>query len=191
MGRTNVEQGLKREIGEKNALTRRLRERLQEISRYRRRAGEEGGHRWRKRYAATAGRLDAEARALAAEVLRRGEDLERRIHEELRISEGEIADFKQRYEKELAEYREAHRKAKIAVEDWELAKRSWKAASKAEQDRLRTFEAESAQARAQESKEKKDAEKLANEQRSEARDKAHFTLELARIAAERAGLKRS
>lgn len=197
MGRTNVEQKLKREIGEKNQHSRLLRRKLAEVAKYLRLAAAAGGKRWKKRYAKTAARVGAGAEGLRECVLKWDAELEKKIREEMKISEAEVQEFQRTYEKELAEYKAAHEKAKaskktakVSTEDWELAQhasqKALEGARKAHQDAI----AAAAKAASSETKEKKDAEKALQEVESEKRDKALFTLELDRIVAERHTFKK-
>ena len=64
MGRTNLEQRLKTDIHEKNAISRNLRRRLRQIERFRRRSPTLKG-RWKDRYLTTADRLEKDARKQA------------------------------------------------------------------------------------------------------------------------------
>lgn len=188
MGRTNFEQKLKGDIGSKNCHSRCLRSRLEEIAGYRVAAGTAGSNRWRKRYATTAARLEGKVGLLRDLVLRWDEELEKRIHEEMKISEGEIREFQARFQKELAEFYEAQKKTKAAAGEWERVQKSFRKASAEERARL---QAAAAKAQAREKKEYKDAEKMAREVEWEERDKALFTLELERIAAEREAFGKS
>ncbi len=194
MGRTNEEQRLKGEIGAKNFHAAQLREVLAEIAKFRRQAGETGKRRRQKKLTATVDRLESRAGDLRACVLPWGADLEKRIREEMKISEDEVREFQKRYEKELAEYRQAHAEAKAKIEEHQVVAHSWRHASEEERKRLREIEgaAAKAQAKAQakEEKEKKEAEKVAQEIDSEARDKAFFNLELKRIAVEQVAFKK-
>lgn len=189
MGRTRTEKRLKRAINEKNVLSKRLRERTRLKSRFNRLSTAAASRRWQKRYASTAERLAGEVRRLTETVLADGASLGRRIREEMKISEDEVRAFEKRYEKELAEYREARKKADVLLEDYQLAQHTWTSASRQEHDNLHQLEGEAARARAEARKEKKDAEKVQREIESEARDKTFFTLELERISAERLSLK--
>ncbi|MBI2900041.1 MAG: hypothetical protein HYY17_07635 [Planctomycetes bacterium] len=190
MGRTNVEQKLKGDIGHKNRHAALLRARLAEAAKYRRLAAETRNRRKSKQYAASADRLQAEIERLRACVLDCGRDLDKRIREEMKISEQEVADFQKRYEKELAEYRQAHADAKVKTEDHALAAVGWRHASQEERKKLTELQTVAAKARAQETKEQKDAAKVQKELDSEARDKAFFSLELKRIAVEQVAFRK-
>jgi hypothetical protein len=197
MGRTNVEQRLKREIAEKNELSRELRRRLSKIAKYRRQGAEAGSTRWRKRYGSTAERLGFGTVKMAERVVEWGKELEKKIREEMKISEQELKDFEARYEKELSEYRAAYEKAKAAkkgaqtaLAEWEVAEHAFHNATAEDWKKYEAAVAEAAKARAQETKEKKDAEKALQEIESEKRDKTLFLLELERIAAERRAFKK-
>lgn len=190
MGRTNAEQRLKREIGEKNWHAALLRGRLAEIAKYKRLAGETRKRRKAKKYAKTAERLAAKYEDLRACVLKWGAELSKRIREELKFSEQEVADFQKRYEKEMEDYRKAHASAKFATDEFEILSHSWRHASADEHKRLAEFEAAAAKARSREQKELKEAVQVAKELDSEARDKAFFDLELKRIAAEQSAFNK-
>ena len=190
MGRTNLEQRLKTDIHEKNTIARSLRRRLRQIERFRRRSPDLKG-RWKERYLITAARLEEGARRVAKELIASGEELQRRMQEELKISESEVKAFEQRFEKEQAEHQAALEKAKKSMNLYrhEAANQAWRHASEEDRKDLHRLEDEGYTARAQAIKEGKDVKKIAEELSSEAKDKAFFKLELERIAGERVILK--
>ena len=190
MGRTNLEQRLKTDIHEKNTIARSLRRTLRQIEKFRRRSPELKG-RWKERYLTTAARLEEGARKVAKEIIASGEDLQRRMVEEQKISESEVQAFEERFEKERAEHRAAMEKANKSMElyEQEAASLSWWGASEEERKNLHKLEDEAYKARAKVIEEGKDVRKALKELSSEAKDKAFFKLELERIAAERIALK--
>ena len=190
MGRTNIEQRIKTGIHEKNRISRKLRRRLREIEEYRRSSASRKGH-WKKRYAASADRLEEEARKLARDVIARGETLQKKMQDELKFSEGEVKAFEEKFEKERAEHRAAMEKAGKAMEfyEHEAAQQALRGTTKEDAGKLQALEDEAYKARSKARKEAEDVRKALKEISSEAKDKAFFTLELERIAAERAALK--
>ena len=180
MGRTRIERTLKKEIQEMKTLRKYLFERMQEAARYERKAEKAMSHRWRKRYASTAGRLLEENIPLKSVLLQQGEELERRIIEERKISEQEIKDFQAQLEREVREYKEAQnnlqslKKADTSTDDPE---------------KLKEVEANLASARIKEKKEKKEVDKVKRELDSETRDERLFLEVLNQILTDRATLQ--
>ncbi len=178
MGRTRIERTLKREIQEMKSLRKYLFERMQEASRYEHRAGKALSHRWSKRYASTAARLLEEIQQLKSVFLRQGEELERKIIEERKISEQEIKDFQAQLEREVQEYKEAQKNLQTLEQANALMD---------DPEKLQKVEA----AKIKEKKEKKDVDKVRGELVSEARDERLFLEVLHQILTDRSTLQES
>jgi hypothetical protein len=178
MGRTRIEGTLKREIQEMKGLRKYLFERMQEASRYEHQAGKALSHRWSKRYAFTAARLLEEIQQLKSVFLRQGEELERKIIEERKISEQEIKDFQAQLEREVQEYKEAQKN----LQTLEQAN-----ALRDDPEKLKKVEA----AKIKEKKEKKDVDKVRGELVSEARDERLFLEAMHQILTDRNTLQES
>jgi hypothetical protein len=190
VGRTNFEQRLKRDIGAKNQISSRLGNLTRKAAGFQSDAETTGNRRKQKKYTSTYERLSTEIAELAKAILQQGDELEKRIHDEMKISHGEIQDFKASYEKEYAEAKAAAAKLKKAEHDWHLAERSFKKASAKDQKKLEELSNLVGKARAASAREQEDVNKAGREVESEERDKVFFRLELKRIAAERSALRK-
>lgn len=178
MGRTRIERTLKGEIQEMKSLRKDLFERMQEASRYEHQAGKALSHRWSKRYASTAARLLEEIQQLKSVFLRQGEELERKIIEERKISEQEIKDFQAQLEREVQEYKEAQKNLQTLEQANALMD---------DPEKLKKVEA----AKIKEKKEKKDVDKVRGELVSEACDERLFLEVLHQILTDRSTLQES
>ena len=182
MGRTRIERTLKKEIQEMRSLRKYLFERMHEAARYEHQAEKAMSHRWRTRYASTAGRLMVDTIQLKSVLLDQGEALERRIIEERKISEQEIKDFQAQLEREIQEYKEAQKNLKALEKANTLTN---------DPEKMKEAEADLASAKSKEKKEKKDVDKIKRELDSEARDERLFLEVLNQILKDRAALQAS
>ena len=187
-GHTLFERRLRKDIDAKNALSEEYEAKIRLARRFGK-STEGAGRRWRKKYAKTAARLISEADALRVDVLRRIQDLEPRIRQEMQFSEHEVAAFQIQFEKEHREWLEAQKNRQAAAESVRrLTGDSGLLGRKMTADRDQSIEeagAAAARSASVERREKKDVERVARALDSEARDKNLFTQELQRIVAER------
>ena len=188
-GHTASERRLRSDIATKNGLSDDYESKIRLARRFKKSAADAVGRRWRKKYAKTAARLLGEAETLRVDVLRRIQDLEPRIRQEMHFSELEVASFQTQFEKEHREWLEAQKGRDAAAENLRrLASESRLLDRQTTPEQELSIEgARGAAARSEsvERREKKDVERVARELDSEARDRNLFTRELQRIVAER------
>jgi hypothetical protein len=188
-GHTAFERRLRGDIAAKNALSEEYEDKIRLARHFGESAEEAVGRRWRKKYAKTAARLLKEADTLRVEVLRRIQDLEPRIRQEMQFSDLEVAAFQAQFEKEHREWLEAQKSRQATAESLRrLTTESGLLRRKMTADQDPSIEeARGAAVRSEsvERREKKDVERVDRELDSEARDKNLFTRELQRIVAER------
>src|SRR2546426_6731567 len=142
-GHTLFERRLRGDINAKNALSGEYESRIRLVRRFRGAAGKAHGRRKQKKYAMTAERLLREAESFRVEVLKRIQDLELRIRQEMRFSEQEVAAFQSQFEKEHREWVAAQEKRQTAaqalrmlIRDSGLARRSMTAEEAASLDKV-------------------------------------------------------
>ncbi len=117
-GHNARERGLLSAIQEKNELAARFRGLARDISRWTRRMGRKRSLRWHKRYSSGIRQRTDELKSLRPELLRRCEDLEKRIRDETKISGAEVRVFQEQYRKEVEELREARARLERAGQAW-------------------------------------------------------------------------
>ena len=170
---TAKERKLKTDIIEKNILRKDLKKKLSAISRWKKKLDQTNNHQKRKKMESSLVRYQDGIEALTKELLSMGEDLEKRIKDEMTYSKDEITAFQTSLEKhaeELKKIQESIKKEDAKPEESDKDRPSQE--SKFHLAKLLKEEVK---------KMKKDKKEL----KSEERDKALFTLELKRIALDR------
>lgn len=169
---TAVERKLKADIISKNQIRKDVEKRLTAIRRWQDALSAKKNEQKRARIKRSIARYQADVDRMKEELLRSGEELEKRIKAEMAYSEEEIKDFENRLDKDL----KAMEKAKKALEEEGKKEEGPKDESKAESiPNLKKRLSEDLKKIAADEKELK----------SEERDKILFTIELKRIAMER------
>ncbi len=183
--RTATERNLKHDINQKNILRRDLEKRWAAVKRWKAQLETSKKKLHRNKIESSIARYEKEIEILLAELLRRSEDLEKRIKKEMAISEDEIKAFQADREK----HAEAVKKAEKALE----AKEEKSAKKKTDEDKAAEegSEAPGTDEKSPEAtqtlkkklaEEKKKVRQDEKELTSEERDKILFIEELKRIA---------
>lgn len=170
---TAKERKLKTDIIEKNILRRDLKKKFSAINRWKKKLNQTNNLQKRKKMESSIVRYQDGIEPLMKELLHMGEDLEKRIKDEMNYSEEEITAFQTNLEK--------HAKELERIQD-NLKKED---AKPEESDKDRPSQGSKFQLAKLLKEEVKKMRKDEKELKSEERDKALFTLELKRIALDR------
>jgi hypothetical protein len=151
-------------------------------------------HRRRRQYARSCERASARLGRLQQELLVRAEDLKTRIQQELSLSENEVQQFQEQYQREVAELRSAEHELAAARQKLQEAEAEALAESgprdqAAKAGILSDLAARRRRAERKARVEARDVSRVEQEIQAEARDKVLLTSELQKILAEIAALR--
>ncbi len=179
MGHSSIEHRLRTDIAERHQLRNEFNKKQSLIAKLTQRLESTKKKRLNNRYTATIERVGAEAETLEHSLNEMNLDLQKRITDEMKFSEEEVRDFKERQQKEVAEMQKTEDELKAIEEE--------KVDSDAEEtsgEESDSKEAIVARTRRLLGREKRIVEKMGREIGSEERDKESFTRELQQIMAE-------
>jgi len=180
MGHSLVERRLRADIEERHKLRNELKKKQSVINRLTGKLECVKKKRLNNRYSATINRLNTEAHALSKKLNEIDIDLQKRIEDEMNLSESEIQDFEDRYQKEYSEMVEAEDKLK-AIEEGTAEP---EVEEVPEEEESVSREAIVARTRRMLKRERRIVDGIKREISSEERDKMFFTRELQQIRAE-------
>jgi len=189
-GHTRFEKRLRHDISAKNQLRKQIEKRISNIRQWEENLAASRNTRWRKRYASTITRVQAEVDQLKAELGKENARVQARIVGEMKYSEAEVEAFTKQFTSEHAEAvakRLEYEKALAEARKTEDLLSDATAEQAAEINlKLSKVISQVHRLSGQVGKEDKDVANVKRELDSEARDKLLFQAELQRIVAENA-----
>ena len=181
MGHSGVEHRLRSDIEERHSLKNEIRKKQSLIDKLSQKIEKTKKKRLNNRYSATVMRYNEELEMLVRDLREMNLDLKKRIADEMDFSEQEVQEYREQYQKELAELKKTEGKLEeIEAEEPEAEEN----AEEESEEKSVPKEAMVARTRRMLNMERRTLEEIQKELSSEERDKVFFSNELQQIIAE-------